>query len=190
MPDFGSKCLRALGIDDGSFVPKKSKECLLVGVVLRADNRVEGVLSCMLRVDGMEATERIVEMVSQSRFASQIAVIFLSGLNFAGFNIVDIKALSNKLNRPVIVVMKKQPKLDRIKAALSAFPDARYRLNVLENAGEVEHVGDIYCQRAGITLEQTRKAIKAFTLYSNYPEPVRLAHIIASGISRGESAKP
>jgi hypothetical protein len=190
MPDFGSKCLRALGVDDGSFVPKQSKNCLLVGVVLRADNRVEGVLSCTLQVDGMEATECIVDMVLQSRFASQIAVVFLSGLNFAGFNMVNIKALSNKLKRPVIVVMKKQPKFERIKAALSALPHAGYRLKILEDAGDVMRVGNIYCQLAGITPEHAEKAIKAFTFYSHYPEPVRLAHIIASGISRGESAKP
>jgi endonuclease V-like protein UPF0215 family len=42
-------------------------------------------------------------------------------------------------------------------------------------------------QRAGITLDQTADLIRRLALYNTLPEPLRTAHLIAGGVTQGES---
>jgi endonuclease V-like protein UPF0215 family len=45
----------------------------------------------------------------------------------------------------------------------------------------------LWIQRAGLSLEQARKLVADTTLHGNIPEPLRLAHLIAGGITTGTS---
>jgi endonuclease V-like protein UPF0215 family len=45
----------------------------------------------------------------------------------------------------------------------------------------------LWVQRAGLTLSEARALVVATTLHGNVPEPLRLAHIIAGGVSNGWS---
>ena len=45
----------------------------------------------------------------------------------------------------------------------------------------------LWVQRAGLTLADARVLVAATTLHGNIPEPLRLAHIIAGGVSTGWS---
>lgn len=46
----------------------------------------------------------------------------------------------------------------------------------------------LWIQRAGgLSLEQARKLVAATTLHGNIPEPLRLAHLIAGGVTTGRS---
>jgi endonuclease V-like protein UPF0215 family len=45
----------------------------------------------------------------------------------------------------------------------------------------------LWVQRAGLTIEEARRIVKATTLHGNVPEPLRLAHLIAGGITTGRS---
>jgi endonuclease V-like protein UPF0215 family len=45
----------------------------------------------------------------------------------------------------------------------------------------------LWVQRAGLTLPEARALVAATTLHGNVPEPLRLAHIIAGGVSTGWS---
>jgi endonuclease V-like protein UPF0215 family len=45
----------------------------------------------------------------------------------------------------------------------------------------------LWVQRAGLTLPEARDLVGATTLHGNVPEPLRLAHIIAGGVSTGWS---
>jgi|GEM_PF-7054394 len=42
---------RVAAFDDGFFAPKRSGKALLVGVIWRADNRIDGILSASIEVD-------------------------------------------------------------------------------------------------------------------------------------------
>jgi uncharacterized protein len=53
--------------------------------------------------------------------------------------------------------------------------------------GLVTATPHLWLQRAGLTLEEARRAIQATTLHGNIPEPLRLAHLIAGGITTGKS---
>jgi endonuclease V-like protein UPF0215 family len=59
--------IRVLGIDDGPFEFGEGRKALLVGTVFRGGIFLEGVLASHVDVDGEDATEEIVAMVSRSR---------------------------------------------------------------------------------------------------------------------------
>ena len=78
-----------------------------------------------------------------------------------------------------------------IKRALQKnFVDWSHRWQVLQK-GELYTVetrhNPIYVKCAGITIEEAKEIIKLSTIRGTIPEPIRVAHLIASGITRGES---
>lgn len=182
--------LRVIGFDDGFFIPKKKGQTVLVGVVYNFSGRVEGILSTKIKVDSLDSTRKIVYLLKNSKFLPQISVIFLSGINFAGFNLVDIEKLSEKLSLPIVIVFRKFPNLKKIKKALERFKDSKKRLSLLEKAGHIHELNSIHFQCISCSVEEAKALIRKTLLYSNIPEPLRLAHLMASGISIGESTRP
>lgn len=182
--------IRILGVDDSPFPTHTKEEVMLVGTVFRAGNWLDGVLSTFVDGDGVDATQKISEMVLNSRNMGQLGVIMLDGITFAGFNVVNIRELYEATGIPVIVIMRKCPNFEGIKKALKRFPDWKDRwANVLE-AGEVHRVDSdesIYMQIQGIKIEDALEIVKLSTTRSAIPEPIRVAHIIAAGIVTGES---
>jgi len=51
----------------------------------------------------------------------------------------------------------------------------------------MEPVANVWVQRVGISREQTAALLRATTLHGNLPEPLRLAHLIAGGVTTGKS---
>jgi endonuclease V-like protein UPF0215 family len=45
----------------------------------------------------------------------------------------------------------------------------------------------LWIQRAGLSLEQARRIVHDTTLHGNIPEPLRVAHLIAGGVTTGKS---
>jgi len=173
---------RVLGIDDSPFT-KEDERVLVVGVVWR-EGAVEGVLSTHVARDGLDSTEKLERMVGSSKFLPQIRLIVMHGVTLAGFNIVNIRDLSEKLSVPVIGVTRKRPCTAAVGKALRNFPDCGERLELIRSAGPVVRIGTIHAQLAGIGADEARKFLSSF---EGIPEPVRLAHIIGSGVVRGES---
>ncbi|MEM0359926.1 MAG: DUF99 family protein [Candidatus Diapherotrites archaeon] len=190
MPKPNKQFTRAIGIDDGHFTPKRKGKTKLVFVLLRSDNRIEGILSADITVDGSDSTKTIIETLSNSCFLEQARCIFLEGINFAGFNIADAQAISKKTGLPVIIVFRKKPDIEGIKKALKKFSDSMEKTALLEKAGEIFCTQKIFFQCHGIRAEQAMEMIKKFTLHSNFPEPVRIAHLVASSVTLGRSTSP
>ncbi|MFH1234204.1 MAG: DUF99 family protein [Candidatus Diapherotrites archaeon] len=182
--------IRAIGIDDGHFTPKKKGKTKLVFVLLRADNRLEGILSADVTVDGTDSTKTIIKTLSNSCFLEQARCIFLEGINFAGFNMADAQTISKKTGLPVIIVFRKQPDIEGIRKALGKFRDSKKRISLLEKAGRIFRAEKIFFQCHGIPEEGAREAIRKFTIHSNFPEPVRIAHLVASAVTLGRSTSP
>ena len=179
-----------LGIDDGSFVPKTNSSTFIVGVVFRLDNRVEGILSEKVKVDSLNSTQKIISMLSKSKFKFNISYILLDGITVAGFNILDIEKLCNELKIPIIIAFRKKPNLKKINSALKKFKDYKKRKKLIEKAGPIYNTGKIFFQCFGTDEKTARTILKRCSYFSNLPEPVRLAHLIASGITRGQSTRP
>jgi endonuclease V-like protein UPF0215 family len=175
--------IRALGVDDSPFV-RTQKRVLVVGAIYR-DDVLEGVLSTHVERDGFDATENIAAMVKKSKFCRQLHAVFLNGIMLAGFNVVDIKRLSNALRIPVIAVVRRKPDMDAVKKALSNLPGYGRKLHLLEN--DVRKFGSTYLQTAGAPHERAHALAAHFSTHGNIPEPLRIAHMIAGGIVRGAS---
>jgi hypothetical protein len=176
-----------VGFDDGPFDRnRRGGQVLLVGAVC-ARTRLDGVLTGRVRQDGWNVTTRIADLVLESSFASHIRAVLLGGITFAGFNVVDIHALSSRLQRPVLVVARRPPRLEKIRHALEHLPAPDRRWRLLEQAGPMERLGAVMVQRAGLSLAEAGVVLEATTLHGNLPEPLRLAHLIAGGLTTGHS---
>ncbi len=181
--------IRVLGVDDGVFKPHTRGLVPVVGVVFRGGYWLDGVMHTKVRVDGFEATKKIVSMIKVSSHYKQLRVIMLNGVTIAGFNVVDIKKLNVETGLPVIAVTRDKPNFDEIREALKKLPESEERWRAILNAGELYEVpirsgkGKIYMQTSGISEGDARKILQLTSTRSYIPEALRVAHLIASGLS-------
>ena len=175
-----------MGIDDAPHKFKSKGNILVIGTIFRGGLSLDGVLSTKASIDGNNATVKIIEMINRSRFKPQLQCIFLDGIAVGGFNIIDIKKLSKKTKLPVIVIIRKKPDIENIKRILTRL-NKTSKIKLLEKAGPVIPAGKIYIQLTGLSIEKAKQILDIACTRSHIPEAVRLAHIIASGITYGES---
>ena len=181
--------IRVLGVDDGTFVPHVKGQVPVIGVVFRGGYWLDGVMRTKIEVDGFDATDRISSMITGSSHYKQLRVIMLNGITFAGFNIVDVKTLNAATKLPVITVTREKPDLAEIRSALQNLSNSEARWEAILNAGEPVEVSTrsakakVYMQTAGISKEDAQKILRLTSTRSNVPEALRVAHLIASGVS-------
>jgi endonuclease V-like protein UPF0215 family len=204
--------VNVIGFDDGPFPREHRGDVLLVGVVC-SGTRVDGIVSGRIRRDGADATRKVVQLVRASQFGEHVQAIMFQGIAVGGFNVIDIQGLSQALEIPVLVVVRRPPDMASVQRALfsDAPSTARPRVSgaarkwrLIQSAGELELVGPsrrslkrasglstsspkLWVQKAGLTTEHARRIIAATTLHGNIPEPLRVAHLIAGGITTGKS---
>lgn len=185
--------IRILGVDDGPFEPRSKGEVPLVGAVFRGGRWLEGVLRTHIEQDGTDATERLIEMVNRSRHRGQLRVLMVDGATFAGFNVLDAKEVFRKTGLPVIVISRELPNMADIRKALKHLPGWRDRWKILRGLGKIYPVrtktrgAPIYMQLIGIKRADAESVVKISSTRSLVPEPLRVAHLIATAIVRGES---
>ena len=181
--------IRVLGVDDGVFTPHVKGFAPLIGVVFRGGYWLDGVMSTKVEVDGFDSTAKIGAMVVNSPHYKQLRVIMLDGVTFAGFNVVDIKKLNTETGLPVIAVTREKPNFKDIRKALKNLPQNEKRWKAVLNAGKILEVSTrnkrekVYMEASGILEEDAQKIVKLTSTRSSVPEPLRVAHLIASGIS-------
>ena len=176
-----------VGFDDSPFELEHRGDVRVIGAVC-ARTRLDGVLSTHVRRDGSNATDKLAELVRTSRFADHIRAVLLQGIALAGFNVVDIERLADELRMPVLVVVRRQPRLQMVKdALLDRTAGGAEKWKLIEKHGPLERLGALWVQRVGLTLAEARDLLAATTSHGNIPEPLRLAHIIAGGVERGAS---
>ncbi len=180
------KEIRVIGIDDSPFNKFDNSNVLVIGVIFRGGSFLDGSLSTKVRVDGNNATKKLVEMINKCKFKPQLQCIFLDGIALGGFNVVDIAELNKKTGLPVIVVIRRKPDIETIKKTLIKI-NKKSKIKLIEKAGEVIKINNIYAQLKGISKEKAKEILDIVCTRSHIPEPVRVAHLIASGIVKGES---
>ncbi|MEM5766546.1 MAG: DUF99 family protein [Candidatus Aenigmatarchaeota archaeon] len=184
--------IRILGFDDGAFTPRSKELVPVIGVIFRGGKFLDGVLKTEVLVDGNDATEKIINLVNSTRHKQQLKVIMFDGITLAGFNMVNVKKIFEETKLPVIVINRKMPDLTKVKKALKRFKDFEERWKAVENAGKIKEclIKDfkkIYYQNIGVDDFTAKEVIKLSCTRGYIPEPLRIAHIIATGIVRGES---
>ncbi len=181
--------IRVLGVDDGIFTPHIESWVPVVGVVFRGGFWLDGVMHTEVLVDGFDATEKISAMITLSPHYKQLRVIMLNGITFAGFNVVDMKDLHNATHLPIIAVTREKPDLLSIHEALNHLPKSEERWKAIVNAGDVAEIPTrrksekIFLHAVGIPMPDAEKIVRLTSTRSNIPEALRVAHLIASGIT-------
>lgn len=182
--------IRLLGVDDAPF-SFKDNETFVIGVVMRGGVYIEGVLSRKISIDGLDSTDICIDMILKTRHKKQLKAMLLDGVSLGGFNIIDIEKVFDETEIPVITVTRDKPDFDKIKSALKKyFSDWKQRFNIITR-GTLHIIetsyNPIYVKCAGISINEAKKIIKISTIRGVIPEPIRVAHLIASGIKKGES---
>ena len=141
-----------------------------------------------MRRDGVNATRTLIRLVTGSRFSGHVQVVLLQGIALAGFNVIDLQGLHNAVGLPVIAVARKQPDFNGIRdALLKRVPGGARKWSLIQRLGPMERAGEVFVQRTGISLESVDQLIRRLAVNSTLPEPLRTAHLIAGGITLGES---
>jgi endonuclease V-like protein UPF0215 family len=177
-----------VGFDDAPFPPGHRGDVLVVGAVYSGD-RLDGILSCRVRRDGANATARLADCVAQARFYSQLHAVLLQGIAFAGFNVVDIRTLSAMLARPVLVACRRRPDRALIRTTLLRHVRGGERKwRAMERAGEPAALGGLFVQFAGTEAGDALAVLRRHARHGKLPEPLRTAHLIAGGVTSGQSS--
>ncbi len=181
---------RFLGIDDGPF-HFGDDDVPLVGVAVQAPAYIEGVLMTHARVDGRDATERILDMIRGSRYREGLRMLFLNGIAVGGFNVIDLDSLHRELRVPVVTVTRRAPDLDAIEGALRRkFSDWEERWNLIRQHPIEEvttHHTPLRVTYVGAERTEVVEALALTTVRGALPEPLRVAHLIAAASVKGES---
>jgi uncharacterized protein len=182
--------IRILGIDDAPFIFSDTKTDI-IGVVMRGNHYIEGVLHDTIHIDGGDATTVCEQMIIKTRHYQQLKAVLFDGATMGGFNVLDVESIFQNTKIPVITVTRKQPDFGKIQLALQKhFPDWEKRLMLLKK-GRLYQLrtthNPLFIKYVGISFDKAKEIITLATIRGVVPEPLRVAHIIASGISKGES---
>jgi len=174
-----------VGFDDAPFSPEHRGDVGVVGAVYTR-TRQEGVVSGKVRRDGANATDVLSRLVAGSRFAEHLHAVLLQGIAVAGFNVVDIHGLHERVGLPVLVVARRSPDLEAIRRALlERVRGGARKWALVRRAGPMEPAGGVWVQRAGLSLGEAEALVGRLALHGHLPEPLRVAHLVAGGLATG-----
>ena len=177
--------LPIVGVEDGSFQKSITRRALLAAVLFRG-LEIEDVKFTKITVDGLDATEKLSELLKEWEFAA----VLLAGVSFAGFNVINPTAIHQKFKKPVIIVTRTKPDNKAVHRALQRhFKDWKMRWEVFEKLGSFQKVAVladeplIYVETIGADVRWTCNLIQALSVCCRVPEPTRVARLIARGLS-------
>lgn len=174
--------IRIIGITSG---PIDKTNTVVFGIIMRS-GMIEGALSTRVKVNGCDGTQKILRMISRSRFKTQIKAVALNGIAIAGLNVIDIKKLESKLGISIFVVTRKRPRVARLVMAIKRFSAARG----LECMAQIKIIKDFSKnkpRRFGAFYVQGSSADDIKNISQMLFEAVRTSHIISRAAIAGES---
>ncbi len=176
-----------LGIDEGPFVKGQAAPVPLVAALCEGADLLEAVARSEFPVDGDGATEFLARWLGGLRARASVKGVVLGGITLAGLALVDVRALADALATPVLVVTRRAPDNARLRAALdTAGLSARFA--IAERSPEAFATDDgVWLAHAGIARADALALLHASRGKAKLPEALRIAHLIATALVRGES---
>lgn len=185
---------QVVGVDDGAF-DRRDRYARVAAVVMTLPEHVEAIRTGRVRVDGTDGTRRLIALVRGLGPLEGARAILLDGAVVGGFNVLDLDALHRELGLPVVAVTRRAPEFRRIRDALTKwFPrtaSARWsllrahRLFPVPTSGQPILAAAVGCSRADAVHLVRRSTVRGY-----WPEPVRLAHLVASAGRRHRPRPP
>ena len=163
----------------------RSQHALLLAVLFK-DLQIVTLRMNRIEVDGRDANKVLMSLLKRMRYD----VVMLSGVSFGGFNVVDIAKLSNAVRRPVMALTGDKPDNTAVRNALRGhFEDWEERWGMVQAAGRMHSFKPLpdepplYFEVRGASPSLAKKWILATARISRLPEPIRVARIMARGLS-------
>lgn len=182
--------VRVLGIDDSPFRFGDGR-ALVVGALVRIPSYLEAIMRTEVVIDGDDSTRQLVRMIKGSRYADQIKTIMIDGIALAGFNVIDISELHEATGMPVLTITRDEPDFEQMRAALKKyFPDweRRYELITRHELRRIKTPHKpLFACGLGLDWAEFEKLVALSTVRGAVPEPVRIAHLVAAAMVKGES---
>ncbi len=181
------------GLDDGFFRRGWSSTIAALAVMCWRGSVLcpSHVLLGRLTVDGLDATP-VASMLARRALEEgyELGALLLDTVVFAGFNVLDPALLHAETGVPVVVVYWYPPRREAVERALRLhFRDWRERLGILEAVWS--RLRRVECPRGGLLVApygmgygEAWRLVCRLQLYTRAPEPLYLAHVAASGLSR------
>ena len=151
------------------------------GAVVRANRVTDGFVFGTATVGGTDATRTTCGMVDRLD-REDVRHVFVSGIAPAWFNVVDLRALHDAVERPVVSVsFEESPGLepalcehfsgDELDARLSTYRRQPERRPLSVN-GET-----VYVRAVGLDADDADEVVREFTPEGGRPEPLRVARL-------------
>lgn len=184
------KKIRALGVAE-SFRKNVGGRSILAGVVMRSDLTIDGVAFGFATVGGMDATDAIVKLYN-SLEREDVNVLLISGSVISWFNVIDLNRVSAETGLPLICLTYEES--EGIEGYFKKyFPqDWEERVRVHRSNGERVKIKlatgyDIFIIPIGLEIDEARRVLDAFASHGRYPEPIRVARLLARAALRAFS---
>lgn len=176
--------VRALGVAE-SFTAQRST---LAGAVVRADRVVDGFGFETCTVGGTDVTDAITSLFADLG-REDVQYVLVSGIAPAWFNIVDLHALADRLDRPIIAVSYEES--DGLESTLReefAGETLQERLDTYDRQPPRRRLAvndeSVFVRHVGIDDTEADDVVRAFTPEGGRPEPLRIARLAAQGADR------
>ena len=177
--------MHIVGVEDGSFQKNVTKKALLVAVLVTG-SKIEQAKAFKVTVDGLDATERLSANIRDWAFDA----LLLSGISFVGFNLIDPMKVFEAFGKPIIIISRTKPNNKTVKRALRAhFEDWETRWAIFEKLGPVHKTvtlfgkRPVYLEAVYADVEWAAELICALAFWGRLPEPLRVARLVARGLS-------
>jgi len=171
------------GVEDGSFLRGQTPSVTPLCCAVMDGPKIVGVHFTHIEIDGLDATDRLLSIVD-----APIDVFILGGVTFAGFNLIDPFRLREALGTPVIIYADRRPNSEAIYRALRGnFDDWEIRWAIISRLGDIQEVEIMGCkvfyEVVGAPKDWARRVLEASAMICRIPEPLRVAGLIARGLS-------
>lgn len=164
-----------------------------MGLVVALPGYVEGVLRGEVTIDGDDATDVLTRLVRGSPHQESTQAILLGGIAVGGFNLVDLEELNRSTGLPVITVSRDRPDLDAMARAFARHrPDAPERARLFLDHPVTAwplRPRPLWIASVGATTGEAGALLRKSLVRGSYPEPLRLAHLVASAVPPGPPSR-
>lgn len=180
----------AVGAQDGSFEAfqrgiASAIQYTSLCLAKLAGSVIQDIKLARITVDGLDATDVLLSKL----VGWEYDVLILGGATFAGFNVVDVENVYKTTGKPVIIYSPKMPDMEATLSALRKhFSDWEMRWARYEELGELHELRirdypPVYYEAVGCSTEYAEHVLTEQAINGRTPEAVRVADLIAKGVS-------
>jgi endonuclease V-like protein UPF0215 family len=164
------------------------KHSIYAGVLARRDGAVEEFVFDVATVGGVDGTDAALRILN-ALLRPDVAMVMLDGCVVSFYNWVDGEVLWRRGGKPVACYVFEEPEGRVEDAVKKLFPDWEARLEALRKLGPpipyyTKTGYRIYIRAWGLDPVDAGRAAEACMKFGKWPEPIRVAKAVASGVRR------